>query len=68
MQQRRYHPAPPDYGIVELSGERGRVPEFVIYREGLELARTRSSQQAWAIAEGDRVSRCRLGLGLRLPH
>ena len=53
MAERLLHPAPPDYGIVEIR-ESGATPRFVVYHSGSEIARCGSLEQARALTESGR--------------
>jgi hypothetical protein len=52
--QRFLHPAPQDYGIVELREEGGHS-RFVLYHEGAELCVCASPEQAVRLAEEHRL-------------
>ena len=56
MTLRRYHPAPPDYQIVEELRDAAGPPQFVLLRHGTEVTRTQSARQAWSLAEGQRAA------------
>ncbi len=53
MPLRRYHPAPPDYQIVEERQDAASPPQFVLFRHGTEVTRTPSAQLAWSFAESE---------------
>lgn len=63
MTQRRLHPAPPDYGIIELLADDQKAGSvFVVYRHGMEMARARTPHAAWALADADRSGRPRVAI------
>lgn len=49
MPQRFLHPAPPDYGIVELR-EAGKSDRFLVFHLGHEFCACASLEQASAVA------------------
>lgn len=53
MTDRRLHPAPPDYGIVEIR-EVGNAPRFLVYHRGGEIARCASLELALALTDSHR--------------
>lgn len=48
---RRLHPAPLDYGIVEVQDDARGTHRFIIYRLGTEIGRCPTLDQAWRYAE-----------------
>lgn len=53
MTDRRLHPAPPDYGIVEIR-EAEKPPRFLVYHRGSEIARCTSLDQALSLTDSHR--------------
>lgn len=53
--QRRLHPAPPDYGIIEFYSSSAPASRFVIYWLGSEIGRSAAPEQAWQFAERHRA-------------
>lgn len=63
MTDRRLHPAPPDYGIVEVR-EAGKTPRFLVYHRGSEIARCASLDLALALTDSHRQ---RVAEGRKVP-